>query len=412
MTEHPRALANTFGAHAKRLRHPLVDLDPNTVGRSLTVFRSDEPTLARLLETAAQALPGLASIAVVNRVMQKNPDVVWAIARKNGASGVAPPAEGFIATLPVTQLGLDQLVAGTFDGSNPDLATVAGVGEIPAAIYIWAVYAPGRLAGAIPLALEEMSKAPYRDADFIGRPTTAEGIQLNETCGFKRGALINGARVDHLYVFERSRLVETNGPPYDSYHAGLGSRTLSVAVARTSDDITRAIAIRSAVYMAEQECPFDEEVDGNDLTAASHLIGYVGDEPGGCLRLRFFGSFVKLERVAVLPKFRHTRLSFHLVRAALELCRKKGYETVYGHARANLVNYWKRHGFRKIDGAEEFMFSGQNYVEMVANLTHDPDAISIGMDPYVLIRPEGRWHLPGILERSASRSAMQGALSR
>ena len=30
-------------------------------------------------------------------------------------------------------------------------------------------------------------------------------------------------------------------------------------------------------------------------------------------------------------------------------------------------------------------------------------AISIGVDPYVMIRPEGRWHVPGILERSAIR---------
>jgi len=26
-------------------------------------------------------------------------------------------------------------------------------------------------------------------------------------------------------------------------------------------------------------------------------------------------------------------------------------------------------------------------------------------DPYVIIRPEGRWHVPGILERSVTRAA-------
>ena len=39
--------------------------------------------------------------------------------------------------------------------------------------------------------------------------------------------------------------------------------------------------MRSAVYIGEQECPYEEEFDGNDL-AATHLIGYVGNEPAGC----------------------------------------------------------------------------------------------------------------------------------
>ena len=34
-------------------------------------------------------------------------------------------------------------------------------------------------------------------------------------------------------------------------------------------------------------------------------------------------------------------------------------------------------------------------------------AISIGVDPYIMIRPEGRWHVPGVLERSAMRRAMR-----
>ena len=30
-------------------------------------------------------------------------------------------------------------------------------------------------------------------------------------------------------------------------------------------------------------------------------------------------------------------------------------------------------------------------------------AIAIGQDPYVVIRPEGRWHVPGVLEASSKR---------
>ena len=42
---------------------------------------------------------------------------------------------------------------------------------------------------------------------------------------------------------------------------------------------------------------------------------------------------------------------------------------------------------------------------MVMELDRHPDAIAIGMNPYVLLRPEGRWHLPSALERSSARPA-------
>jgi hypothetical protein len=39
----------------------------------------------------------------------------------------------------------------------------------------------------------------------------------------------------------------------------------------------------------------------------------------------------------------------------------------------------------------------------VLDLERQANALQIGADPYVLIRPEGRWHKRGILERSAER---------
>ena len=91
------------------------------------------------------------------------------------------------------------------------------------------------------------------------------------------------------------------------------------------------------------------------------------------------------------------------VRAGIQLCQMKGYRSLYGHAQKRLVNFWGRFGFRPLEGAKEFVFSDFDYVELVANIEKNPQAIAIGADPYVMIRPEGRWHVPGILERSANR---------
>ncbi len=86
------------------------------------------------------------------------------------------------------------------------------------------------------------------------------------------------------------------------------NRRCSIRIACSFDDIAKVYAIRAAVFMAEQDCPYDEEFDGND-TCAMDSVGYIDNEPAGVLRARFFGDFVKLERLAVLKRFRRsTRL--------------------------------------------------------------------------------------------------------
>jgi hypothetical protein len=44
----------------------------------------------------------------------------------------------------------------------------------------------------------------------------------------------------------------------------------------------------------------------------------------------------------------------------------------------------------------------------------DPEAITIGIgtDPYKIIRPEGRWDVPGILENSSLRPVTRPSVNR
>ena len=92
------------------------------------------------------------------------------------------------------------------------------------------------------------------------------------------------------------------------------NRRADVRMARSFDDLLMVYSVRSAVYIAEQECPFAEEFDGNDH-CATHFIGFIKGEPAGCIRARFFHDFVKLERLAVLKRFRKSTLAFELVRS-------------------------------------------------------------------------------------------------
>ena len=111
----------------------------------------------------------------------------------------------------------------------------------------------------------------------------------------------------------------------------------------------------------------------------------------------------KIERLAVRQEFRSLGVGSQLVRAAIEFCQVKGYRRIYAHSQKRLLEFWRQFSFNPLAGGRQFAFSDFDYVEIVLDTTPHPKAISIGIDPYIVIRPEGRWHMPGILERSALR---------
>lgn len=180
------------------------------------------------------------------------------------------------------------------------------------------------------------------------------------------------------------------------------SQSYSIAIVRTLTELMHAISVRSAVFMSEQDCPYQEEFDGNDFVA-THLVAYKEREPVACLRVRFFADFAKIERLAVLHRHRKSRVSFKLVSTAIELARKKGYRRIYGHAQDRLVHFWAHFGARPIVGRPKLTFSDFSYTEMLLETDPATNAISLASDPYVIIRPEGEWDEPGILDYSASR---------
>jgi predicted GNAT family N-acyltransferase len=220
--------------------------------------------------------------------------------------------------------------------------------------------------------------------------------------GFRLMPEIAGSTAPRFHMFRRSERPVNLVSSADDLHQAPTGPKLSVRVARTIDDLMRAVAIRGAVYIGEQECPYEEEFDGNDFSA-THLIGYVDDEPAGCMRIRYFADFAKVERLVVRKEFRSSGLARNIVDASVTLCRSKGFERVFVYAQKRLIKFWSKCGFSLPEKPRELVFSDFDYVEMVHLSPRKADAISVDTDPYVIIRPEGDWHQPGILERSIQR---------
>src|SRR5947207_10723151 len=389
--------------NASRDRSTAHSLDRMTalqVARRAVIFTVDATGIASLMDAAREDIPGLTSNRIVQAVANHNPDTFWAIARRDHFEIDRPKGEGFFAVLPLTHEGMRGLIDGSLDARNPDLSFVARQSERPAGIYVWAIHAKGTLAAAIPLVLQKISSPLYQGVNLYSRPITKGGLRVLEPLGFHPGARYEELFASHLQMFDRSKdLPQIKAVPPDP---------VTVEVVRSMDDMTRVIAIRGAVYMGEQHCAFEEEFDGNDFSA-THLICHQNGEPVGCMRIRYFADFAKLERLAVRNESRNEGLAGRIVEAAIELCRKKGYRVLYAHAQTRLLAFWEQRGFRRMPGTREFIFSDFDYVEVRLETEKHPQSITLDDDPYVLIRPEGRWDAPGILEKSMSRGICQSA---
>jgi len=185
------------------------------------------------------------------------------------------------------------------------------------------------------------------------------------------------------------------------------SRHPVVKVVRSSEEMMRVVAVRAIVFIAGQNCPYDEEFDGNDFAGSTHLLAEMEGEPVATVRLRFFSGFCHMGRLAVLPQARGAGVARAIVEEAMNLSALKGYDTLYAQAQKRLVPFWRQFGFVPMERmSSPPVWSDHEYVEMCCLRQTATASIDLDQtDPMVLLRPEGAWSMPGILETSASRGA-------
>jgi predicted GNAT family N-acyltransferase len=178
---------------------------------------------------------------------------------------------------------------------------------------------------------------------------------------------------------------------------------VTIKLAATSDELLQCFALRAAVFMGEQQCPYDEEFDGNDYTA-THIVMYVDGEPAGTMRLRWFHSFCKFERCVVLRRYRGLGIHHEINAWCKEFARRKGYTKVYLHLQKRHMPMMEKEGFRRVDD-RVFSFSDHEYYAVYCDLVPVEGAVKLDVLPMVINRPEDRMDVEGILEKSAARGA-------
>jgi predicted GNAT family N-acyltransferase len=184
--------------------------------------------------------------------------------------------------------------------------------------------------------------------------------------------------------------------------------SLQIKVVQNEEERLKAFIVRSIVYIHEQNCPYDEEFDLNDFSA-TQILGQINGEPVLTARIRYFGSFAKLERLAIRPQYRGIGYGHLLLKFMLDFCREKGFHNFYLHAQERLQAFYEGYGFKRT--GDPFAFSDHGYIEMCASLDLAAPGALFGQNPMIMNRPEGAWGLAGPIEASLARPQLGLAVS-
>jgi len=348
--------------------------------------------------TAQQLNATVASPEHIRLVLTNNPDAFWGIFRTDNLECM-PYLAGFYSFLLLNAHGTQKLLDRTLDALKPCLEDLARGGERPVAVYIWAIVAQRLTAIAGPTISKEMEYL-HKGLPIYATAGTHAGLNKLRHLGY-RPVADGDDTLGGLFMLDRYPEKTPELPrPAEARIQRMLSR-LKVVVVSSPDEMAKVHALRS-IFIHEQRCPYDEEFDGNDYSC-THLLGFVDGEPAATLRIRYFADFVKFERLAVLERFRRTLIAREIVTFGQKVCSRKGYVRGYGQAQKRLVPFWEHFGFEPLQKNRPLVYSDHEYVEMWGRIDQHHDPITIDSDPYLIVRPEGRWDEPGVLESSAAR---------
>jgi GNAT superfamily N-acetyltransferase len=174
----------------------------------------------------------------------------------------------------------------------------------------------------------------------------------------------------------------------------IGGETVTTKLAMRMEDSLQAFAVRAACFIGELDVPYSEEFDGHDFA-------YVGDEPAGTLRVRWFQSFAMPERLAVLQRFRGHNIGQLLLERARKLAESRGCNMLYAQVLPTDVKYWEKQGWRRLV-AEDASSGDKHIVAVVRAVDPSKPLPEVEAPESVVLRREGQLDASGLPLGTAS----------
>jgi predicted GNAT family N-acyltransferase len=136
---------------------------------------------------------------------------------------------------------------------------------------------------------------------------------------------------------------------------------LEIKPVKTKEEYKQILNIRKIVFIEEQKVPKKIEIDEYE-EEATYFIAYLNKEPVGCARIRF-NKFAKLERIAILKKYRGRGFGTKLTEYLIDHCHKKNIFDIRLNSQLYVAGFYEKIGFKRV--GELFFEAGIEHVEMV-----------------------------------------------
>ncbi len=142
---------------------------------------------------------------------------------------------------------------------------------------------------------------------------------------------------------------------------------IRVITAKKEEEKNAALALRRDVFVREQQVPESLEQDEWDETA-THFLAYVSDAAVGTARFRLIAPKVaKVERVAVLSRYRGRGIGRALMETVERHAAESGVSEIVLHSQDHAVPFYEKLGYR-VQGAP-FMDAGIPHRKMSKRLS-------------------------------------------
>ncbi|MFO8051642.1 MAG: GNAT family N-acetyltransferase [Thermoplasmatota archaeon] len=130
---------------------------------------------------------------------------------------------------------------------------------------------------------------------------------------------------------------------------------------RTEKDLYIERKIRERVFIEEQGVPRDIEYDEHEQNSIHFLIKKNGVSVG-CIRYRWNGSDIKIERLAVLKEHRKKGLGGFAMKNILQIALRLGPDRIYLHSQTAAREFYEKIGFGAI--GPRFTEAGIEHIKM------------------------------------------------
>ena len=116
---------------------------------------------------------------------------------------------------------------------------------------------------------------------------------------------------------------------------------LKIQLVKNKEEYEDILEIRKKVFIREQNVPESIEIEYENVS--SHVICFLDGNPIGTGRWRESDFGIKLERFAVLKKYRGLGIGKEIVNFILSQISSN--KTIYLHAQEAVVDFYKKLGF-------------------------------------------------------------------